>query len=230
MVDSSTMICSQQPLGCKETSSFVIDCSILQHHDDIRMNDLGSWKNSGVHSSYYNVLFSKDNIISLVEKMSGKPSVPRKSVYCLKRSYWKHKQDESFTRQLYELTDWNGKRYHLVYLQYRVKGPDDTPNIKPIPHGNSSRNESGYYRTKQSTKDLMKIKAQHMKPAEAYGELFEEQGGVFDCVSVGDVPRNRKQISNIRYKLSDPKPNKDTLHEVMKLCIEDESRADPFVR
>ena len=69
-----------------------------------------------------------------------------------------------------------------------------------------------------------------MKPAEAYGELFEEQGGVFDCVSVGDVPRNRKQISNIRYKLSDPKPNKDTLHEVMKLCIEDESRADPFVR
>lgn len=45
-----------------------------------------------------------------------------------------------------------------------------------------------------------------------------------------DVPRNRKQVYNICYKLSDPKPNKDTLHEVMKLCIEDESRANLFVR
>ena len=38
---SSDMICSQQPLGCKETSSFVNDSSIFQHPDDIRMDDLG---------------------------------------------------------------------------------------------------------------------------------------------------------------------------------------------
>lgn len=97
-------ICSQQPLSCLDTLSFVVDCDKMQHPDDIRMDDLGAWKNCGVHRSYFSVLFSSEKKVSLIEKMAKSPQVAQRSVYCLKRSYWKHKQDGTFTRQLYELT------------------------------------------------------------------------------------------------------------------------------
>ena len=97
-------ICSEQPLSCVDTLSFVVDCNQLQHPDDIGMDDLGSWKNCGVRRSYFNVLFSSEKKVSRIDKMTKAPQVARPSVYCLKRSYWKHKQEQNFTRQLYELT------------------------------------------------------------------------------------------------------------------------------
>ena len=34
----------------------------------------------------------------------------------------------------------------------------------------------------------------------------------------------------MRYKLSDPIPHKDSLYEVMKSCVDGQSRSDPFIR
>ena len=92
-------------------------------------------------------------------------------------------------------------------MQYRTKG--NKPNIKPLAHGNS-KNDTGYYHTKTSTKQLIKEKPK------AFNELFEVGGGVYGCTSLGDVPRNRKQIKNERYKITNPKPNRDPLYAVMK--------------
>ena len=117
-------------------------------------------KNSGVR---LNILFSSENKVSFVQKQQGKSAVKRPSQYCLKRSYWKHKQNEVFTRQLYELSgqktcfannnydnhiDYKDKHHNLVYLQYRVKG--GPPNIKPLPHGNSIKNSSAQKRVRRS--------------------------------------------------------------------------------
>ena len=49
------------------------------------------------------------------------------------------------------------------------------------------------------------------------------------CSSVGDTPRNRKQVANIRRKLTSPPP-KDSLYEIMQKCLEDQSRSNPFIR
>ena len=35
-------ICKQQPLGCTDSLTFVVDSNALNHPDDIRMDDLGS--------------------------------------------------------------------------------------------------------------------------------------------------------------------------------------------
>ena len=114
-----------------------------------------------------------------------------------------------------------------MYLQYRTKG--SKPDIKPIPHGNS-KDDSSYYRTKQSTKELITEVAKVCKPTKAFNKVFDDCGGILGCVSIGDMPRNRKQMRNARYKLSDPQPRKDALYEIMKMCIDGQSRADPFVR
>jgi hypothetical protein len=125
--------------------------------------------------------------------------------------------------------DWEGKAYHLVFLRYIIKG--STPiDIKPMPHGNSKGKGSSYYRMKHSTKVNVMEAAKKMKPREAYHKLFKESGGIEGCQSVGDAPKNFKQISNVRYKLSDPIPHKDSLYEVMKRCVEEQSRSEPFIR
>ena len=94
-------ICSEQPLACTRTASFVVNCNNLSHSHDIQMDDSGSWINGGVDRLYFSVKFSDDKTVSSIKKFHSCPSVLRKSVYCLTRSYWKHKQNNLFNRQLF---------------------------------------------------------------------------------------------------------------------------------
>ena len=105
-----------------------------------------------------------------------------------------------------------------------MKG-DTQIDIKPIPHGNSKGKGLPYYCTKHSIKGNVEEAAKIMKPKAAYQKLFKEAGGVQACQSVGDTPMNYKQISNMRYKLSDPIPHKDSLYEVMKSCVDGQSHS-----
>jgi hypothetical protein len=94
----------EQPLHCTQNHSFVVNCDKLSHPSDIRMDDLGCWCNTGVDKLYLRVSFRGDKKVSTIEKLGCKPSVTNKSVYCLTRTYWKHKQQKSFSRQLHQLT------------------------------------------------------------------------------------------------------------------------------
>lgn len=69
-----------------------------------------------------------------------------------------------------------------------------------------------------------------MTPQNAFNKMYEEAGGVRGCQSVGDTPRNYKQITYIRYKLSDPNPQKDSLYAVMKNCLDGRSHSDRSVQ
>ena len=97
-------ICTEQPTGCTTTASFIVDCGRLAHSTDIRMDDLGVWINGGVSRAYFSVKFTSDNKVLSTEKFSSCPPVMRKSVYCLTRTYWKHKQNRLFSKQLYQLS------------------------------------------------------------------------------------------------------------------------------
>ena len=127
---------------------------------------------------------------------------------------------------LFGIIDWKDKDFPLVYLRYIVKGnlPID---VKAVPHGNSKGKGNPYYRTKQSAKNKIIETAKLLKPKDAYHKIFKEVGGVQSCTSVGDAPRNYKQISNACYKLSDPQPCKDSLHEIARKCPDDQSHSDP---
>ena len=99
------IIATEQPLQCTETASFIVDSDKLSHPSDIRMDDMGSWVNSGVDRLYVSVTFSGENKVLRVNKLRCRPAVMRNLVYCLTRSYWKHKQSGSlFSRQLHQLS------------------------------------------------------------------------------------------------------------------------------
>lgn len=105
------VIATEQPLHCMQTASFIVNCDKLAHHSDIRMDDLGCWVNTGVDRLYMNVHFASENKVSLVKKLPSRPAVLRKSIYRLTRSYWKHKQNSSFCRQLHQI---NGELNSLL--------------------------------------------------------------------------------------------------------------------
>ena len=116
-----------------------------------------------------------------------------------------------------------------MYLRYIVRGGKSI-DVKPICHGNSKGKGTPYYRTKQSVKGKIVEAVKTMKTGEAYSKIFKEAGGVEGCQSIGDGPRNHKQVTNVRYKLSDPHVHKDSLFLVMKECMQGQSRSHPFIR
>ena len=79
-----------------------MDLSKLDHHDDIRSDDLGVWKNQGVKSSYCSVKFQNDDV-QRVRVLENKPAVMRSSIYRLKRTYWSHTEDRRISQHLFEL-------------------------------------------------------------------------------------------------------------------------------
>lgn len=99
----SSKICSKQPINVVHSTTFVIDTSKLDHKDDVRSDDLGTWKNGGVKSQYCSVTFSDVGRVKRVIKLPSKPSVMRSSIYRIKRSYWHHTDDKDFCRRLIEL-------------------------------------------------------------------------------------------------------------------------------
>lgn len=57
--------------------------------------------------------------------------------------------------------------------------------------------------------------------------MTKEKGGITEAEAIGDIPRNRRQVYNIKKPKSD---ENDALLSVMVMCKECTSEEDPFVR
>ena len=57
-----------------------------------------------------------------------------------------------------------------------------------------------------------------------------ECGGILNANSCGSVPRNRKQVANVKSSMKVEPSVKDPLFSVMEECKQQQSRADPFLR
>ncbi|XP_019859828.1 PREDICTED: uncharacterized protein LOC109588081 [Amphimedon queenslandica] len=121
---------------------------------DVRADDLGSWNNRGVKTSYFSVSFSSNGKINRLTSLgSRKPSVLRSSIYMLKRTYWKHSEDPKFSRRLFELQDHEQNHYHIILLQY-FHPTTAVEDIGQKPHRNSKCGAT-YIRTKQSVRHII---------------------------------------------------------------------------
>ena len=82
------LVSQQQPLRIQESKVFLVDTSELGDPEDIKADDLGSWKNDGQHSRWAKVK-QVNGSVRLVEFCSGKPRNDPSS-YCLHRHYYVH--------------------------------------------------------------------------------------------------------------------------------------------
>jgi hypothetical protein len=218
-------VCSTQPYCCQQNCSFVVDVSNLEEANDIKCDDLGTWKNVGVQTVYVSVQFNDDETVESVILLSkGKPKVMSSTVYKVKKSYWRHLQSTDFSRRIFEIQDFKGKNYIHCLLQYQFDGEEHM--VADSPHGNSKNNSLLYMRTKSGLHKKIKKEAFSHGPNEVFDLL---SGDVRLVKSSGSVPRNHQQISNARKQLCQNK-EKDTLFSVMEKCKRDQSKSVPFIR
>ena len=105
------------------------------------------------------------------------------------------------------IADPDGDQMNLAFVQYIFTGPPHL--ILQKPHGNS-KSSAPYTRTSPSTLQKLKECAKSQAPKEA---VQSEKGGTVKGAA-GDIPRNRKQVSNICSQAKDTDP----LLSVMVMC------------
>lgn len=104
----------------------------------------------------------------------------------------------------------------------------EVSDIKLRPHKNA-KNDSAYIRTKKSVLMELSDAVYESKPMQAYDKVYESCGGVVGAVSCGSVPRNIKQVSNVK-AVKKEKGVVDSLFAIMEECKKEQSHANPFIR
>ena len=67
-------------------------------------------------------------------------------------------------------------------------------------------------------------------PTECFDQLFEDCGGIMNASSCGSLPRNKKQISNMKSSVKTKSDVRDPLFAVIEQCKKEESQIEPFIR
>ena len=105
------------------------------------------------------------------------------------------------------------------------------------PHGNSKGKEP-FCRTKPSTIKLLKESVQTKAPRKALREVENLVGGVVTAHSASDLPRDRKQVDNLKYATqqsttstsSNWSSKNDVLAHVMQMCKDTFGADAEFIR
>ena len=117
----------------------------------------------------------------------------------------------------------NGVDY--IFVQYYFEDEGHPINITKQ-HGNWKSNTKSYRRTKKSVKNT--IRKSSVGPKDTITNIYREAGGYSAARSCSDFPRNRKQISNIRYS-EKTQTLKDDIIEVIDMC-KMEKKGSNFIR
>ena len=92
---SQEVVCKVQPLGVSKNRTFLIDLDSVSI-DDLRADDLGSWKSTGTRRSYFEITKAK-----LPEFLPGAPSGD--SHFVIIRRYFIHQTYHKFHRCIVEI-------------------------------------------------------------------------------------------------------------------------------
>lgn len=95
-------LCISQPVNVSNNVSFLVQLSNLQHPDDLKCDDMGSWKHNGSPKNWFSVTKSTKKIESVV-RIKTRPSEPAQNVYELKRIYYKNSSDEAIRKLVAKL-------------------------------------------------------------------------------------------------------------------------------
>lgn len=117
-------------------------------------------------------------------------------------------------------------------MQYSFDRFEHHIDLKP--HGNS-KGKKPFNRTKPSVIKLLKASSSKA-PRKILREVENKQGGVMGAMSGCDLPRNKKQIKNIKQasvrckEMSLSSASSDVLAHVMQMCKSSVGSSDTFVR
>ena len=121
-------------------------------------------------------------------------------------------------------------------MQYGFDRKEHPTDVKP--HGNTTKRDTAFKRTKPSILKLVKQGVKENKrPLKVLRDIENIQGGVMKVKSGCELPRDRRQIYNAKKAhkacakgASVPDYKHDTLAQVMQMCKDTSSSTNAFVR
>lgn len=114
----TSKVCSVRPTNIVKSSTYIIDISQLEHPDDVKNDNFGTWKHSGSHPQLYRVHMEDDGDLH-VEKCA--PGATGDDVVYLRRLHSVHPSNSNFKRLIAFVSG-----EYSIYLSYM------TLNIQPF--------------------------------------------------------------------------------------------------
>lgn len=152
----------------------------------------------------------------------------KKDICIVKRSYWKHKTVDgklSFRKSV-TCVEREGRQLPVIILQYYYEGGDVVPLVMS-PHKNRKHGVQAHTRTQHST--LRELAASTKTPKETFTKTWTGKGGIVEIDSFSDMPRNQRQIYNVRKNIQSKNNstcNGDAIVDLIAMAKEHESRPD----
>ena len=190
--------------------TFVLDTSCLDHPNDFKADDNGSFRHHGINQEF--IELNDDGEVTRID--ATKTLQPGQYKLC--RTYWVHSSTKAYKRRVVTLQDHVGEVWPVILLQYSNSGRIE--DVKVEPHKNAKQTRQPYYATATSTKQRITEKAKSsLGPSSIFDKLYEEGGGVMKNQSFASVPRGISQVKYQRTKLREQHA-KDTLAELIEKC------------
>lgn len=92
----ASKICVTRPVNVTKSATYVVNVNKLQHPDDVKNDNFGSWKHSGSHPQYFRVIID-DNSFHIERCAIGATG---DDVVCLRRLHSVHPSNSDFKRMI----------------------------------------------------------------------------------------------------------------------------------
>ena len=110
-------LCVSQPLSISNNVTFLVEMGCLNHPDDIKCDDMGSWKHNGSPKQYFRVLKTRKGIEN-IEPIKSKPSDEQQNIYELRRIYYINQSDPTIRKLVAKLVGMYCSRQNFRHLQF----------------------------------------------------------------------------------------------------------------
>ena len=123
-------------------------------------------------------------------------------------------------------TDPSGDQLNRAFVQYSFSSKPHP--ILQKPHGNSKSSKPFVRTTPSTLQKLKECRRANQLPKQAVSAVTKEKGGIVNARTIGDIPRNRRQVYNIKRNQGE---DGDALLSVMAMCKQSMDKdEEPFVR
>ena len=200
------------PTNINKNVSFIIDTLAIDHIDDLKCDEMGSWVCVGVKNAYFRKKSAK------VKKVSER-KCRREDVLKLTRRYYSNDSFPSLKRIIVSGLDHKQQSYRYALVQYMFTKGEQT--VRGKPHGNSKTSSRPYKRTMKSTIVKIKTEVEKVGPRKVIHSIVKDRGRIDSLRTSGELPRDRKQIYNVVQTLSGPERVRDSLEVLMEKCKEE---------
>lgn len=124
----------------------------------------------------------------------------------------------NFLTLITSISIYNVEQKNLLMMQYLFDGEEH--EVTPAPHGHAKSNHAtSYIRTKPSVIEKIKEVAKTTGPRATFHQISSENGGYLQASSASDLPRNREQVKNFRWRVR-PKKSKSVADSLVILLQE----------